>query len=469
MSLPRAVLGNGRTVMVLSDRGRIVWGALPDTGVSPAFEAIAGGEFVLEPLDDCTVSRHYIGETSVLQTLYESPTGKASVLDFLPIRRGLTNTVMNTPHARLVRVVEGHAGQMRFGLRFAPHVDGAPAGLELDANGLVCRGRTRSLLLQTEAAVDLSAHEAHGDFVLGAGEKRHFVLTALDDPDPDVPEMRATEPDWDLDGTLDYWIAWAQGCPFQGAQRQHVLKLASVLKAVWLPLRDVPARLAQELYASPYTLLAPLALAAWGWEEELQLMLGRDLPDPGSARDRLRAAWLLANLFEAQATGLVEGTLLLPVWPTLLPMAEAIAANRREADSESVRLAYWAALNAASALCEELLLPGDAGHFANAAHALGETLQDAGAASLPRGLAQIETGAAARVWDVRRELAVGGYLQARRLMDQLLQDHDVLGMLPGQHAPDAGVLALALWTAAEIYLQAAPRPARVELPGELGD
>lgn len=466
MSESRALLGNGQTVTLVG-QGEIAWSALPQLDTPPAFGP-GGGRFELVPLEPCEVKRHYIGETSVLQTLYESATGRASVLDFLPVRRGTPGPVMTTPHARLVRVVEGHGGQLRFALRFAPFVDGAPAELELDHNGLVCRGRDRSLILQTEAAIELAAHEATGEFVLGAGEKRHFVLTAVAEADPDVPEMRATEPEWDLDGTLDFWIAWAKGCPFQGAQRQSLLKLAAVLKAGWQPTAEAPAGL-DEVYASEAILLAPLALAAWGWEEELLLMLGRAPLDPASAGDRRRAAWLLAKLFEAQGTGLVEGTLLLPVWPLLLPMAEAIATYWREADTEGLRLVYWRALEATAALCEELLLAGDAGRFGNAAHALAETLADAGPHALPCAMASLAAGPARRVWEVRRELAVGGYLQARRLMDQLLLDHDALAMVPGQRAPELGTLALALWTAAEIYLQEAPRPARVELPGDLGE
>jgi hypothetical protein len=72
---------------------------------------------------------------------------------------------------------------------------------------------------------------------------------------------------------------------------------------------------------------------------------------------------------------------------------------------------------------------------------------------------------------VRQELNAGAYLQARRLMDQLLQAYGPLGVL--DHAQqahlDPGELALVLWTAAEIYLQSAPTPNRVSLPGDLGD
>jgi hypothetical protein len=74
------------------------------------------------------------------------------------------------------------------------------------------------------------------------------------------------------------------------------------------------------------------------------------------------------------------------------------------------------------------------------------------------------------IWRIRQELATGGYLQARRRLDGLLQAIDPLGLLPGGKAAHAetGTLGLLLWTAAEIYLQSAPTPARVELPGDLG-
>ena len=55
-------------------------------------------------------------------------------------------------------------------------------------------------------------------------------------------------------------------------------------------------------------------------------------------------------------------------------------------------------------------------------------------------------GAIARCWRVRQELNAGAYLQARRLMDQLLQSYGPLGVVEGAMQDHADPNELALVT-----------------------
>jgi hypothetical protein len=474
-----ALFGNTQTVAWEDADGTIAWLALPHPDSPALFDSLTpdcgAGHFALEVVGPHTIERQFVGDTAILQTLITTPDGgKASMLDLLPLRPQVSphGLQARVHQPRLIRVVEGHAGEVRFRLRFAPRPDGVQAPeTEVDANGLLFVGERSSVVLQSEAEVHLHRGGATGEFTLKPQEKRHFVVTWMNDPDPDIPEIRATEADWEMDGTIDFWLQWGHLCPFQGVQRSYIVRLAAMLKALTpTPERRGPLR--ESLYASPYALLAPVALAAWGWEGELAHALAAWKPDPADALDRRQTGWLLWGLAAAQTAGLVEGPLLLPHWETLRPMIEALATA--PAVEEEDRLAAWVGLRAAHALADELMLTGDAAAWRSASPA-DVAAGGARAAALGLGPARADGAPAdtaiARIWRVRQALAVGGYLQARRLMDGLLQAYGPLGVVEEADQPhaDPGELALALWTAAEIYLQEAPTPERVHLEGDLGN
>lgn len=486
-----AFIGNTRTLARIDEAGTVTWAAFPYADSQPVFQpfrvpAADAGAFQLQPAGEYQVQRRYLGETGVLETRYTTAGGKALVLDFLPLRPSATNGEARVPHDRLVRIVEGVEGEVRFQLRLTPRPEGSAPSLALDPNGLIASGERTSLLIQTEAEVHMGTAEVVGAFSLKPRERRHFVLTLVEDPDPEVPEMKATEPEWELDGTFDYWLVWARFCPFQGVQRSAMLKLASIVRTLWVsPAHQ--AMLKDDVYASPYAMIAPAAMSAWGWKDELGQALGAWRPHGDSAQDRAHAAWLLVALAEGQQTGLIEATLIVPHWPALQAMATALAASLgAEATPPADRLAAWAGLRGAHALADELMLEGNwaaavregearlaqAGLTGPQAVALGlgeEAAEDAASRKFSEGdVAEDGLGAC---WAIRQELARGAYLQARRMMDRLLSSYDPLGRLPAETAagPDLGTLAFVLWTAAEIYLQGAPEAGRVELPGDLGD
>jgi hypothetical protein len=475
-STPRyALFGNTQTVAWEDAQGTIAWLAFPTPDAPPIFDcldpACGTGHFGLAVVGPHTIERHYVGETGILQTLIQTPNGgRASVLDFLPVRPVLTEEGMQARvhQQRLIRVVEGHAGEVTFQLSFAPRPDGvASPEAEIDANGLLFVGATSSVILQSEAEVHLHAGGATGQFTLRPQEKRHFVISSVPGTDPDIPEIRATEADWEIDGTIDFWLQWGRLCPFQGVQRTYVLKLAALLKGIG------PVASRSEGASPAMRLLAPVALTAWGWENELNEALSSWQPSPASAADRQAAAWLLWGLATAQASGLIEATLVVPHWPRLKPMVDALVATPED------RLASWVGLQGGLALADELLLEGDQGAWRSALEAVRPSLQaeldPSQAAALGLGVPTTDGAAPqsglARCWRVRQELAAGAYLQARRLMDQLLQAYGPLGVVEGsqQEHAEPGELALVLWTAAEIYLQSAPTPGKVNLPGDLGD
>ena len=101
-----AVIGNCETVALVGRDGSIDWLGLPRFDSAACFAALLGetrhGRWIIAPNEPLArASRHYLGDTLILETLYETERGAASVIDFLTRRDGTSD---------LVRLVRGRRG-----------------------------------------------------------------------------------------------------------------------------------------------------------------------------------------------------------------------------------------------------------------------------------------------------------------------------------------------------------------------
>ncbi len=84
-----AIIGDTRTVGLVDRSGSIDWWCVPRIDSGAAFAALLGtkdnGRWLMAPKGDVTaVSRHYEPETLVLETVFETSTGRVAVMDFMP-------------------------------------------------------------------------------------------------------------------------------------------------------------------------------------------------------------------------------------------------------------------------------------------------------------------------------------------------------------------------------------------------
>ena len=105
-----ALIGDLRTTALVGRNGSIDWLCLPRTDSAACFAALLGseehGRWLLCPSAPVRqVSRRYREGTLILETDFETDTGAARVIDFMPLRNG------GAP--QLVRIVEGLHGEVR--------------------------------------------------------------------------------------------------------------------------------------------------------------------------------------------------------------------------------------------------------------------------------------------------------------------------------------------------------------------
>src|SRR5471030_886426 len=102
-----ALVGDGHTAALISKEGSIDWLCWPRFDSGACFAALLGtpenGRWLITPdLPDGApppvITRRYRGDTLILETDFETPDGKVSLIDFMPVRDGASD---------LVRIVVG--------------------------------------------------------------------------------------------------------------------------------------------------------------------------------------------------------------------------------------------------------------------------------------------------------------------------------------------------------------------------
>ncbi|MFJ6698439.1 glycoside hydrolase family 15 protein [Streptomyces sp. NPDC091272] len=235
-----ALIGDLQTAALVGRDGSVDWLCLPRFDSAACFAALLGepenGHWRLAPegAGNCT-SRSYVGDSLVLESVWETRSGSVKITDFMPQRDQAPD---------VVRIVEGLSGEVTvhstLRLRFdygnivpwVRHTDGhrvAVAGPDAvwlrdvpkDANGSESGGpevRTWGQQYSTRSA-----------FTVREGEQVAFVLTWHPSHEPRPPLV---DPYESLAHSLEDWAEWAAKCTYEGPYREAVLRSLITLKAL---------------------------------------------------------------------------------------------------------------------------------------------------------------------------------------------------------------------------------------------
>ena len=102
-----AMIGDSETAALISRGGSIDWLCLPRFDSPAVFAALLGnaanGHWLIGPAGPAKTTRRYADETTVLETVLQTPTGTVRVVDFMPLGQGRSD---------VIRRVEGVSGQV---------------------------------------------------------------------------------------------------------------------------------------------------------------------------------------------------------------------------------------------------------------------------------------------------------------------------------------------------------------------
>ncbi|AKP09613.1 Glycoside hydrolase 15-related protein [Corynebacterium pseudotuberculosis] len=241
-----ALLSDLQTGPLVSRDGSVDWLCLPRFDSPSVFAALLGtpddGRWKLLIRNGVVASRSYIPDTFILETVWETPTGKARVLDYLP---------PSTVQADLIRSVEclegevtvSHDLRVRFSyaraLPWFRHINlpetGDPALLCVAGpDGLLLAG---PLLYDTTEPDEDHEHLEQGtvaprlvgDFALKAGEKLDWSMTWFPSWQETPVPVKAEEA---FEVTKEFWQHWIGNLDVGDTRSELVRRSLLVLRAL---------------------------------------------------------------------------------------------------------------------------------------------------------------------------------------------------------------------------------------------
>ncbi|HEX5458957.1 MAG TPA: glycoside hydrolase family 15 protein [Steroidobacteraceae bacterium] len=222
-----ALIGDCKTAALVARDGSVDWLCWPRFDSAACFAALLGteenGRWIISPTaPEVRVSRHYRPDTLVLETEFETATGRAVVIDFMPPGDG----------AHLVRIVQGVAGRVQIHsellIRFdygatVPWVD------RLGHGAISAIAGSERIALRTTVPLVGEDLRTVCDFVVEAGTYVPFVLShgrSIEGPPPALDAFRA------LSDAEAFWREWSVRCPEVGPWTDAVKRSLITLKAL---------------------------------------------------------------------------------------------------------------------------------------------------------------------------------------------------------------------------------------------
>jgi GH15 family glucan-1,4-alpha-glucosidase len=225
------IIGDLHSIALVGTDGRIDWYCCPRFDSPSVFGAILdkqrGGSYRIAPvLDDWVPKQLYIPDTNVLITRFLTPGGVGEIQDFMPVSSGAS-----AHRHRLIRRVLGVRGEMRFRVDVQPRFDYGREDHEtiFHEAGVLFRGQSLSLALETRIPLDFGEDGAHGVFTLLPGETATFVLEQV--PETYVPRKYSEdETRQAFEETVHYWRRWLAQSRYEGRWRETIHRSALTLK-----------------------------------------------------------------------------------------------------------------------------------------------------------------------------------------------------------------------------------------------
>jgi GH15 family glucan-1,4-alpha-glucosidase len=222
-----ALIGDCKSAALVGRDGSIDWLCWPRFDSAACFAALLGtpenGRWLIAPKEaPRMVRRRYRPGTLVLETEFETATGRAVVIDFM------------SPEAcgNVVRIVIGRAGRVDFRTEFVVRFNyGAtvPWVNRLDDGTLDAIAGPERVVLRTPAPLYGVDMKTVGEFTVEADESVPFVLSC-------GPSYQNVPPALDafaaLERTEEGWRKWSDRCPEVGSWTQAVKRSLITLKAL---------------------------------------------------------------------------------------------------------------------------------------------------------------------------------------------------------------------------------------------
>jgi len=222
-----ALLGNCRTAALVARDGSLDWLCFPRFDAPACFSALLGdsdnGRWKIAPVDaQCQTVRRYRDGTLILETSFTTETGRALLLDFMPM----------DVDSSVVRLVIGLEGRVDFSMDLAIRFDygsTVPWVEKREPHTMTAVAGPEMLVLRTPAELHPMDHHTESCFTVEAGQRLGFALGWQASHEP---VREAFDIEQALESTDHYWREFSDRCPDVGPWTAQVKRSLITLKAM---------------------------------------------------------------------------------------------------------------------------------------------------------------------------------------------------------------------------------------------
>jgi GH15 family glucan-1,4-alpha-glucosidase len=223
-----AIVGDLQTVALIGRSGSVDWLCFPRFDSGAVFSALLGssehGRWLIAPSSGGHATEwRYRDDTLILESEWQTDTGRVRVIDFMPQRETKPD---------IVRIVECLDGEVEMHTELVMRFDYGsivPWVRHTDDQTLVAIAGPDGLVLRTPVELDAEAMTHAAEFTVRKGDRVPFVLTWFPSSEQAPTAVDAEEA---LTATEQLWRDWMAGCRYDGPYKAAVHRSLIVLKAL---------------------------------------------------------------------------------------------------------------------------------------------------------------------------------------------------------------------------------------------
>ncbi|HZB97372.1 MAG TPA: glycoside hydrolase family 15 protein, partial [Candidatus Sulfotelmatobacter sp.] len=219
--------------------GSIDWLSLPRFDSPAVFARLLdprAGHFSISPVEEATARRRYRDGSLVLETIFETASGTARLVDAMAFARGQGHDDMgfDVPH-EILRLVEGLTGSFEIEVEFAPRPEYGLVRplIRLESTGARTFGGPNRLAMTSAAPLTLDGATVRARLSIAAGDHAGFALRWAP---AEARELEATPHDLveeQLQVTEAAWRSWqAHHSVYEGPHAEQVHLSSRILQGL---------------------------------------------------------------------------------------------------------------------------------------------------------------------------------------------------------------------------------------------
>ena len=231
-----AVIGDCRSVALVSRQGSVDWLCWPRLDSGSIFGAIVdrfrGGRWSIRPEGEFRSEQHYIPGSNVLQTLFATSTGRATLTDLMPVSSEDYKQTALVADRRLLRELRCTDGEMVFQMDFRPRPDYGRRPVAVQAKGAlglrIDMGRGVGWL-RSNAPLRTEADGVTAEVHLRRGELLQYSLTYSEEAPAVLPPLGDVA-HAAIEQSVQWWRGWLSASRYRGPYRNEVERSLLALK-----------------------------------------------------------------------------------------------------------------------------------------------------------------------------------------------------------------------------------------------